>query len=309
MNSSPLSLEALLVLDAIDNRGSFASAAEQLNKVPSALSYIVQKLEEQLSVTLFVRQGRRSVLTPAGKHLLLEGRKILAAVSKVTEQTQTLAHGWEPKIRIAFDSIIAVAPIMQCLQQFLHEHPNVEVDICEQVMNGTWEALIEDKVDLLIGVPSPVPNQAGIRALKICELDSLLVAAKHHELSHFTLPITHSDIADYRTVIVHDSSKSSVPWSANLIDQSRHFYVASVEQKIQAIVAGIGVGFLPKARVVDYIDSGQLVALKTQNQQQSIDLFLAWKTVNKGKGLLRLRALLLEYYAQVLTSKPEIKPL
>lgn len=304
MNGSPLSLEALLVLDAIDNRGSFASAAEQLNKVPSALSYIVQKLEEQLSVTLFVRQGRRSVLTPAGKHLLLEGRKILAAVSKVTEQTQTLAHGWEPKIRIAFDSIIAVAPIMQCLQKFLQEHPNVEVDICEQVMNGSWEALIEDNVDLLIGAPPPVPNQLGIRAQKICTFDNVLVAAKHHELSHFALPITHSDIADYRTVIVHDSSKSVVPWSANLIDQSRHFYVASVEHKIQAIVAGIGVGFLPKARVQHYIDSTQLVTLNTENQQQSVDLFLAWKTVNKGKGLLRLRALLLEYYALVLTSKP-----
>ncbi|MBA6391558.1 LysR family transcriptional regulator [Colwellia sp. BRX10-3] len=304
MNGSPLSLEALLVLDAIDNRGSFASAAEQLNKVPSALSYIVQKLEEQLSVTLFVRQGRRSLLTPAGKHLLLEGRKILAAVSKVTEQTQTLAHGWEPKIRIAFDSIIAVAPIMQCLQNFLQEHPNVEVDICEQVMNGSWEALIEDNVDLLIGAPPPVPNQLGIRAQKICTFDSVLVAAKHHELSHFALPITHSDIADYRTVIVHDSSKSAVPWSANLIDQSRHFYVASVEHKIQAIVAGIGVGFLPKARVQHYIDSTQLVTLNTENQQQSVDLFLAWKTVNKGKGLLRLRALLLEYYALVLTSKP-----
>ena len=77
MQHTPLTLEALLVLDAIDQRGSFASAAEQLNKVPSAISYIVQKLEEQLGVTLFVRQGRRSVLTPAGLHLLEEGRKVL----------------------------------------------------------------------------------------------------------------------------------------------------------------------------------------------------------------------------------------
>ncbi|ASP47647.1 LysR substrate-binding domain-containing protein [Cognaticolwellia beringensis] len=297
MNGTPLTFEALLVLDAIANRGSFASAAEQLNKVPSAVSYIVQKLEEQLSVTLFVRQGRRSVLTPAGQHLLHEGRKILAAVSKVTEQTQTLAHGWEPKIRIAFDSINAVAPIMQCLQSFLIEHPNVEVDLCEQVLNGSWEALIEDKVDLLIGAPPPVPNQAGIRALKICQFENVLVAAKQHELSHFTRPITHRDIADYRTVVVHDSSKSTVPWSSNVVDQSRHFYVVSVEHKIHAIAAGIGVGFLPKARVQHLVASGQLVTLKTENEQPSVDLFLAWKTVNKGKGLARLRALLLEHYA------------
>ena len=44
MNTPPVSLEALLVLDAIEYRGSYAAAAEHLNKVPSALSYVVQKL-------------------------------------------------------------------------------------------------------------------------------------------------------------------------------------------------------------------------------------------------------------------------
>ena len=78
MNTPPISIEALLVLDAIEHRGSYAAAAEQLNKVPSALSYIVNKLEEQLNVTLFQRQGRRAVLTPAGKHLLTEPNSALS---------------------------------------------------------------------------------------------------------------------------------------------------------------------------------------------------------------------------------------
>ena len=306
MKGPLLTLEALMVLDAIDNRGSFASAAEQLNKVPSALSYIVQKLEEQLSVTLFVRQGRRSVLTPAGQHLLLEGRKVLEAVSKITEQTQTLAHGWEPSIKVAFDSIMAIEPIMQCLQLFLQEHPNVEIDLCEHVMNGSWEALVENKVDLLIGAPSPVPTQAGISAIKISEHSNVLVAAKGHELSHITRAITYNDIADYRTVIVHDSSKNTVPMSLNIIDQSRHFYVASVAHKIEAIVAGIGVGFLPKDRVLPYLISGELVALTTEQVHQNTDLFLAWKTVNKGKGLSRLRALMLAQYSATQTSSIKI---
>jgi DNA-binding transcriptional LysR family regulator len=76
MNSPAITIEALLVLDAIEHRGSYAAAAEQLGKVPSALSYIVQKLEEQLNVTVFQLQGMRAVLTPAGKHLLTEGRKM-----------------------------------------------------------------------------------------------------------------------------------------------------------------------------------------------------------------------------------------
>ena len=75
----------------------------------------------------------------------------------MSEQTQTIANGWEPKIRIAFDSIIDIKPIFTSIEQFLAEHENIEIDVQEQVMNGSWEVLIEDKVDLVIGAPSPVP--------------------------------------------------------------------------------------------------------------------------------------------------------
>ena len=50
-----LTLEALRVMDAIDRRGSFAAAADELGRVPSALSYTMQKLEEELDVVLFDR--------------------------------------------------------------------------------------------------------------------------------------------------------------------------------------------------------------------------------------------------------------
>ena len=48
MSQLPITMDALQALDAIERRGSFAKAAEELNKATSALSYTVQKLEEQL---------------------------------------------------------------------------------------------------------------------------------------------------------------------------------------------------------------------------------------------------------------------
>jgi len=292
MYNSPITIESLLVLDAIDSRGSFAGAAEQLNKVPSALSYIVQKLEEQLSVTLFVRQGRRSVLTPAGRHLLEEGRKLLGAVSKIAEQTQTISHGWEPKIRIAIDSIFDVKTLYPVLKTFLDEHPNIEIDLSEEVMNGAWEALIEDKADILIGAPAPVPSHQGIRTMKMGQLRQKLVVGKDHELTRYEQPISKMDLHNFRTVVVHDSAKKAVPWSSNIIEQSRHFYVETVEQKVQAISAGIGIGFLPVCRIEQQLKSGSLVTIELEEINDSFDIFMAWKLVNKGKGLQRLREIL-----------------
>ena len=77
--SLKLSIEALEVIDAIARKGSFAAAAEALYRVPSALTYTVQKLESDLGVQLFDRSGHRATLTEAGAELLKEGRYLLEA--------------------------------------------------------------------------------------------------------------------------------------------------------------------------------------------------------------------------------------
>ena len=70
-------------MDAIERKGSFAGAAEVLFRVPSTVTYTVQKLEEDLGFAIFKRVGRRSVLTPAGQVLLEQGRQLLAAAQDV----------------------------------------------------------------------------------------------------------------------------------------------------------------------------------------------------------------------------------
>lgn len=79
-----LTLEALRVMDAIDRRGSFAAAADELGRVPSALSYTMQKLEEELDVVLFDRSGHRTKFTNVGRMLLERGRCLLEAADKLT---------------------------------------------------------------------------------------------------------------------------------------------------------------------------------------------------------------------------------
>ncbi|WP_371376022.1 LysR substrate-binding domain-containing protein [Thalassotalea aquiviva] len=299
--SLPITLEALLVLDAIDKRGSFAGAAEALNKVPSALSYIVQKLEEQLQVTLFQRQGRRSVLTPAGRLLLNEGRDILLAVEKLGEKTQTLAKGWEPKIRIGVDSIIDVAQVYPILADFLAQYNDIELDISEQVMAGSWESLLEDKVDLLIGAPAPTPRQTGVRTEIMCEISQAFMASPKHPLAQINGNISLPTLKQHHTIIVHDSSRNAIPRTSGVIEQSRHIYVPTLEYKIKAITAGLGVGFLPTHRVAPLVDSGQLTMLNLADSPPNHNegkqtLYMAWKLVNQGKGLKALRDLIKARY-------------
>ncbi|MBI3067655.1 MAG: LysR family transcriptional regulator, partial [Betaproteobacteria bacterium] len=86
-----ISLDGLLVLDAIDRKGSFAAAADELHRVPSAITYTVQKLEQDLDVKLFDRSGHHAVLTPAGQELLKEGRHLIVAAADLEARVKRVA--------------------------------------------------------------------------------------------------------------------------------------------------------------------------------------------------------------------------
>lgn len=49
-----VNFDVLMILDALDRHGSFATAAESLYKTPAALSYMIQKLESDLNIVLLI---------------------------------------------------------------------------------------------------------------------------------------------------------------------------------------------------------------------------------------------------------------
>lgn len=286
MGRNPLTIEAFETLDAIDRRGSFAKAAEELNKATSAISYTVQKLEEQLDIALFQRQGRRSVLTPAGQVILAEGREILLTTARLANKAKEVATGWEPNIRIALESVQPYSAFFAVLQGFLKAYPSIEIDVCESVLNGGWEALDQGRVDLIVGSPGPVPLQKGYRAIPIASADLVPVIAASHELAG---PGVNSEgfqarLPSIRRVITHDTSVTDIARSAGLGSEGKSFFVQNMDQKVEAILAGIGIGHLPRQRIQRQLANGQLLELKLA-RGTVFENFMAWKISNKGKGL------------------------
>src|SRR5476649_2197336 len=132
-----LSLEALQVLDAIDRKGSFASAAEDLHRVPSAITYSVRQLEDGLGVELFDRTGHRAVLTDAGRELLGEGRRLLQAAADLECRVQQVAKGWESELRLAVDTLIGLDAVFALAQEFYEKQSGTRLRIMQEVLGGT----------------------------------------------------------------------------------------------------------------------------------------------------------------------------
>jgi DNA-binding transcriptional LysR family regulator len=291
---SPLTLEALEVVDAIESKGSFAAAAAVLSKVPSAISYTVQKLEQDLGVTLFQKEGRRAVLTPAGHHLVEQGRQLLQAADEVAAGTRQIATGWEPRLRIAVDTIVPLQTVLPLIAELHAEQPAIEVSLSTEVLAGTWEALIENRVDLVIGGVGDAPGHRGIRCEPWRHIKHVFVATPDHPLCAVPAPISLDMIEQYRAVIVSDTSRNSAPLSRGILNQQSAIYVPSMEAKLDAHRLGLGVGYAPEEQVAGDVESGKLVVLTLEEPREDSPAMLGWKTANRGKALNFLLARLRE---------------
>jgi DNA-binding transcriptional LysR family regulator len=110
-----VTLDALRVLDAIDRRGSFASAACELHRVPSA---VVQKIEAEFDVVLFDRSGHRAELTAVGREMLREGRHLLNAAAELEQRVKRIATGFEVELRIGVSDFIPLERIFPLVEEF-----------------------------------------------------------------------------------------------------------------------------------------------------------------------------------------------
>ncbi|MBX3666582.1 MAG: LysR family transcriptional regulator [Burkholderiales bacterium] len=280
-----LTLDALLAIDAIDRRGSFAAAAHELHRVPSALTYTVQKLEEDLDVPLFDRRGHRAKLTPAGRALLEEGRHLLRAAGELEARVKRVATGWEADLRIAYDGLLPAAAMLKLARDFYAQNADTRLRFNAEVLGGCWDALVSGRADLAIGASGEGPSGGGYQTRPLGEIDWEFAVAPSHPLAQAEEPLTRADILAHRAVVVADSSRSLPPRTTGLLSGQDTLTLSDAASKLQAQVMGLGVGYLPRCLTAAAAARGELVIRKTEEPKVSQMLYLAWRTAHRGKAL------------------------
>ncbi|WP_138438126.1 LysR substrate-binding domain-containing protein [Marinobacter shengliensis] len=281
-----ITIDALKVLDAIDRKGSFAGAASELFRVPSAISYTVQKLEEDLNVSIFDRSGHKAVLTSAGRYLLEEGRSLLEAAENLAHTTRQVAQGWETRLRIGFNSLLPAECLFPAIQDFHQLGVPVDVQIIEEVFAGAWDALQSRRVDMVVGADL-LSKPAGAFATKsLGEVPFVFAVGAEHPLASLTGPLAEADIAPYPAAVAADTSRSLPPGHAGIFRRQRTLTVSNIDQKILAQEAGLGVGWLPYPRIREQLARGSLIAKETSEPRSAISVHLARHSEDKGKALM-----------------------
>ena len=280
-----LSLEALQVLDAIDRKGSFAGAALDLHRVPSAVTYSVRQLEEGLGVELFDRRGHRAVLTAAGRELLAEGRRLLQAAADLECRVQQVAKGWESELRVAVDTLVGLDKIFGVVAEFYAQETGTRLRFSQEVLGGTWDALASGRADLAIGAPGEAPAGRNYATRPLGRVEMVFVAAPFHPIAAEPGPLTDAVIQRHRAVSIADTSRLLPPRTVGLLSGQDVLSVPSLEAKAAAHVAGLGVGFLPRWIAEREALAGRLRILAVEAPRPSAELVIAWRPGQEGKAL------------------------
>ena len=284
-----LTFEALAVLDAIDRRGSFAAAAAELHRVPSAITYQVHKLEEDLDVRLFDRRGHRARLTAAGRELLAAGRVLLQDAGELEGRVRRVATGWEPELRIAVDALMPWSLIWPICAAFYADCERqgvtfTRVQLSREVLAGAWDALADGRADLAVGATGDAPGP-GYRTRVLADVELVFAVAPTHPLAAVPEPIPTRVVLQHRVVVAADSSRHLPPRTVGLLHRQDALTVADLEAKIAAQVAGLGCGFVPVHLARAELARGALVARRVEDPIPTARMLLVWRAERPGRAL------------------------
>ncbi len=257
-----LDIESFRVLDTVVVSGSFGRAAELLGRAQSAVSYQIKKLEQQLGTQLFDRSQYRATLTPAGKALLIESRRLLLQLKHINDLANRYAEGWEPTLEVVIDGALPMDPVMKALKSLADRHVPTKIQLKVEFLGGVQKRFISDEADLMLVkdyVASP-----GLISEPLPDIHNLLVVSSGHPLSQLT-NVDRRQLLEYVELTVNDSSGSGL----NLLDAhqfggDRVFYLSGFIYKKHALLMQLGFGWMPEFLIKEELANGDLVIVDYQ---------------------------------------------
>ncbi|NCP62442.1 MAG: LysR family transcriptional regulator [Alphaproteobacteria bacterium] len=279
-----LSLESLHIIRTIIRYGSFAAAAEALNKVRSALTYNVKKLEDDLGIEIFDRSGHKAVLTPIGEYLVQESQVLLNTANTLERNIDLKRNGWETSLSISLDEVIPFRNLFPLIKTFKKECPTINLFFHNERLNGCWDALWSERSNLAIGLTGDPPLNMNYEIEPLGTLEMVFAVSQKHPLSAYE-ELTHDQIANHTNAVVRDTAHQLPRRDSGIYNRNNHITVDSMKDKIDLQLSGLAIGYLPKGLITEHLASGALVEKKVPTLKRKAIFYYGWRSRNTGHAL------------------------
>jgi LysR family transcriptional regulator, regulator for metE and metH len=256
--SPKLEVRHLKLLVTVAEEGSVTEAGKRLHLTQSALSHQLRDAEQKLGTALFLRLGRKMVLTPAGERLIACARRVLEELSDTEVLIEKLNGGKRGEVRLSTECYTCYHWLPPVLQKFHDKFSQVEVNIVASATSDPAAALLEGKLD--VAIMSCVPANKSLRATPMFEDELFLVMSPQHRLAAAS-QVRPRDL-ETETILIYPPREESTLINKLLkpagVEANRVIEVPLTEAIVELAAGGTGIGFLARWAVAPAVEAGKV---------------------------------------------------
>lgn len=259
-------------------QGSFSKAATSLHVTQPSISKMIQSLEDELGVTLVLRNAKPLELTDAGKIVLEQAQQIVARFQNITMELDDIIHLKKGKVRIGLPHISGSTVLPCILGEFNQKYPHIQIQLFECGSKKIQLGVLEGALDVGIvcsppAKPEPFEMVALMKdPLRVIVHPTHLLAKKpsihFSELANEAFVMYSEDFSLYDCIQNRCKSEGFQP---KIICET-----AQREFMTQMVSATLGIALLPSA-ICNALDPNDIVALPIEDPQIYLQLMLIWR--------------------------------
>lgn len=260
MNLARFDLVSIRLAVACAQTGSLTAAARDSHLALAAASRRIRELESALGDTLFERHARGLLPTAAGRVFVKHGLTLLQTMEHLGGELADLRQGIARHIRLCASSAAISQFLPTLLAQYGRLHPQMRVDLEEQVSETVVNTLREGRADVAVFVEGPDTGGLATRLFREDEL--VLVLPAKHPLAGKKTPIAFADTLDEEWI-------SLTPGAAMLLQQQQaalaanrplklRMQVRSFDAVCHMVASGLGIAVLPKGASLPIVKTMKL---------------------------------------------------
>lgn len=252
-------LEAMSVLVASIEEGSFSAAGRKLGMPLPTISRKVAELEAHLKTQLLIRSTRKLVLTEAGAKYLAACRQILEQVDEAEAQAAGEYSAPRGELTLTAPIVFGRLHVLPVASDFLAQFPeiNVRMTLSDRNVN-----LLDDNIDMAVRVGA-LPDSSMV-ATRIGAIRRVVCASPGYLAAHGT-PIRPEDL-DAHTCVTFAAISAGSPWTFAPKGAGRpraarplaRLWINTAEAAVDAAVAGLGVTNVLSYQAADAVRQGKL---------------------------------------------------
>lgn len=257
-----LEVRHLQLVSAVADVGSLTRAGDRLHLTQSALSHQLRDIEARLGTALFLRVGKRLVLTPAGERLLSSARDVLDRLQRTERDIRDMGRERAGLLRITTECYTCYHWLPGVVTAFRQEWPKVDVRIIAEATADPIRALLDGALDLAIVAGDVDERRLGCTSL--FEDEQVVVMAPGHPFAtrQFIAP---EDLRNEHLILyTTHSSESSVLREVLRpagVEPRQLTRVQLTEAIVELVKAGLGLSVLARWAIAPQLRDHSLVGV------------------------------------------------